>query len=57
VEIVGLERLVRDIRTIEEALGDGVKRVYESELAARSKLRCVGAGDEAGTEDEQALCS
>ena len=57
VEIVGLERLVRDIRSIEEALGDGVKRVYESERAARSKLRCVGAGDEASTEDEQALCS
>jgi YrbI family 3-deoxy-D-manno-octulosonate 8-phosphate phosphatase len=39
VEIVGLMRLVRDIRSIEEAIGDGVKRVYASELAARSRLR------------------
>ncbi len=41
VEIVGLERLVRDIRTVESALGDGIKRVYESELSARKKLRRV----------------
>ena len=55
VELVGLERLVRDIRTIERALGDGVKRVYDSELAARAKLRRVASGADA--EDEQALCS
>jgi len=35
----GLQRLVRDIRIIETAMGDGVKRVYDSELAARAKLR------------------
>lgn len=52
VEIVGLERLVRDIRAVEEALGDGVKRVYESELPSRKKLRRVLA-----EETEQALCS
>ena len=52
VEIVGLERLVRDIRTVEEALGDGVKRVYDSELASRKKLRRV-----VEEEAEQALCS
>ena len=39
VEIVGLVRLVRDVRTIEEALGDGVKRVYQSELGALKRLR------------------
>ena len=39
VEPWGLMRLVRDVRVIEKALGDGVKRVYESELAARDKLR------------------
>jgi N-acetylneuraminate synthase len=39
----GLERLVRDIRVIEEALGDGVKRVYPGELAPMAKLRRVGA--------------
>ena len=39
VEIVGLERMVRDIRNIEEAMGDGVKQVYESEMAKRESLR------------------
>ncbi|MFX4290792.1 N-acetylneuraminate synthase family protein [Streptomyces bohaiensis] len=41
VEPQGLDRLVRDIRTIEESLGDGVKRVYEGELAPMRKLRRV----------------
>jgi sialic acid synthase SpsE len=41
VEPGGLERLVRDIRIIETALGDGVKRVYEGELAPMRKLRRV----------------
>ncbi|GGV75008.1 MULTISPECIES: N-acetylneuraminate synthase family protein [Streptomyces] len=41
VEPQGLARLVRDIRTIETALGDGVKRVYDSELAPMKKLRRV----------------
>ena len=35
----GLERLVRDVRIIERAMGDGQKRVYDSERAVRSKLR------------------
>ncbi|MDZ7831117.1 MAG: N-acetylneuraminate synthase family protein [Desulfobacterales bacterium] len=39
VEPWGLMRLVRDIRVIEKALGDGVKKVYESEMPIRSKLR------------------
>jgi N-acetylneuraminate synthase len=37
----GLSRLVRDVRIIEHALGDGVKRVWESELGPREKLRRV----------------
>ncbi|MGW5120538.1 N-acetylneuraminate synthase family protein [Streptomyces noursei] len=41
VEPQGLTRLVRDIRTIEESLGDGVKKVYESELGPMKKLRRV----------------
>jgi N-acetylneuraminate synthase len=41
VESGGLIRLVRDIRTIERALGDGVKRLYTSELSARQRLRRV----------------
>ena len=36
--LTGLNTLVRDIRTISAALGDGVKRIYESELPARNKL-------------------
>ena len=39
VEPHGLQRLVRDIRVIEAALGDGTTRVYESEMPARDKLR------------------
>ncbi|HKP63778.1 MAG TPA: N-acetylneuraminate synthase family protein [Polyangiales bacterium] len=39
VEPAGLHRLVRDIRVVERAFGDGVKRVYASELPIRSKLR------------------
>ena len=41
VEVDGFYRLVRNIRDIETALGDGVKKVYESELSARRKLRKV----------------
>jgi sialic acid synthase SpsE len=41
VEPQGLTRLVRDIRTIEESLGDGVKRVYDSERGPMQKLRRV----------------
>jgi len=41
VEVVGFQRLVENIRDIEVSLGDGVKRLYESELAPRKKLRRV----------------
>ncbi len=41
VEIGGLLRLVANIRDIERSLGDGVKRIYEGEIAARTKLRRV----------------
>ena len=41
VEPPGLQRLVRDIRTISESLGDGVKRIYDGERAAMKKLRRV----------------
>ena len=39
VEPSGFMRLVRDIRVIEAALGDGKKRVYDSELPGMKKLR------------------
>jgi sialic acid synthase SpsE len=41
VESEGMRRLVRDIRVIEASLGDGVKQVYDTELAAMKKLRRV----------------
>lgn len=41
VEPQGFMRLVRDIRVIERALGDGVKRVYDSEVPVMNKLRRV----------------
>lgn len=37
----GLSKLVRDIRVVEQALGDGRKRVYNSEQASLAKLRRV----------------
>lgn len=39
VEPHGFQRLVRDIRVIEAAMGDGIKRVYDSELPIQLKLR------------------
>ncbi len=39
----GITRLVRDIRLIEQSMGDGVKRVYEREYPIIKKLRRVGA--------------
>jgi len=41
VEPQGIWRLVRDIRSNEEAMGDGIKRVYESEKEIIKKLRRV----------------
>jgi len=41
VEIAGLHRLIGNIRDIEKSLGDGVKKVYESEMSQRDKLRKV----------------
>ena len=39
VEIVGMQRLVKDIRDIEKSMGDGIKRVYESEMKNIQKIR------------------
>ncbi|WP_344969083.1 N-acetylneuraminate synthase family protein [Streptosporangium fragile] len=41
LEPSGLEHLVRDIRIIETALGDGVKRVFPGEEAPKARLRRV----------------
>jgi N-acetylneuraminate synthase len=42
VEPGGFERLVKYVRVTEQALGDGVKRVYDSELPSLRRLRRVG---------------
>lgn len=42
VEPQGIARLVKDIRAVEAALGDGVKRIYDSEIPILEKLRRVG---------------
>ena len=39
LELNGLNRLVRDIRRIESIIGDGVKRVWDSEIPVKKKLR------------------
>jgi len=39
IEPAGLRRLVKYIRVVEEALGDGVKTVYDSEKPGLDKLR------------------
>ncbi len=39
LEKAGLFRMVRDIREIDKVLGDGKKRVWDSELPAQKKLR------------------
>jgi N-acetylneuraminate synthase len=45
VEPGGFERLVKYIRVTEAALGDGVKKVYESEKASMLKLRRMNGED------------
>ncbi len=41
VEPAGFMRMVKYLRVVEQALGDGVKQVYDSELPSLSKLRRV----------------
>lgn len=42
LEPPGMSRLVRDIRELPTVLGDGVKKVYDSELPIIKKLRRLG---------------
>ena len=42
LEPSGITRLARDIRLVEQSMGDGVKRVEEREIAVMKKLRRVG---------------
>jgi N-acetylneuraminate synthase len=41
LEFVGLERMVRNVKQIEMILGDGIKRVWDSELPIKKKLRGI----------------
>lgn len=43
LEPTGLKNLVRDIRIVEQGMGDGVKQIFPGELAPLSKLRRVDA--------------
>lgn len=46
LEPTGMHRLVRDIRLVEMALGDGVKRVLDRERPVIEKLRRIGGNRE-----------
>lgn len=41
LEPTGLIRMVRDVRSVETVLGDGVKRVWDSEIPVMKKLRKI----------------
>ena len=41
LELIGLQRLIGDIREIDTILGDGVKRIWPSEIPVLKKLRGV----------------
>ena len=43
LEPEGLRRMVRDTRDLEKILGDGKKRIWKSELPAKTKLRKIFA--------------
>lgn len=53
VEPVGLRRLLKDIRVVEAALGDGLKKVYESEQKAASRLRVRNTLNAPGVETQK----
>ena len=58
VEIGGLIRLVQNIRDIERAFGDGIKRVYPSEIGQRNKLRRINSLDPVSISTERSMvCS
>ena len=43
LEPEGMKRMIRDVRAIEKILGDGTKKIWDSELPAMKKLREVFA--------------
>lgn len=41
LEAEGLRKMIRDIRNVHDILGDGIKKVYDSEIPVMNKLRKV----------------
>ena len=39
LEPLGLQKMVKDVRLVEDILGDGKKRIWDSEFPAMKKLR------------------
>ena len=39
LEPAGLERLIRDVQDVKKILGDGVKKIWDSEIPVKEKLR------------------
>jgi N-acetylneuraminate synthase len=39
LEKTGLERMIRDVRLVKPILGDGIKRIWDSEVPVMKKLR------------------
>ena len=39
LEPSGLKRMIRDVKNVEEILGDGKKRIWDSEIPVKKKLR------------------
>ena len=39
LEPEGLRKMIRDVRSVKSIMGDGIKKVYDSELPIRKKLR------------------
>ena len=41
IEPLGIARLIRDLKAVNLSFGDGIKKIYESELMILNKLRMV----------------
>tara|TARA_B110000014_G_scaffold264415_1_gene265784 strand:+ start:5042 stop:5875 length:834 start_codon:yes stop_codon:yes gene_type:complete len=41
LEEAGLKRMIRDVRAVEKILGDGKKRIWDSEIPVQKKLRDI----------------
>lgn len=39
LEPIGLQRMIRDVRRVETVLGDGIKRIWDTEIPVMKKLR------------------